>query len=204
MKGLVILCLFAAVLSQQIPPIPTGPDGYAYGPETTNYTLDVFYDHLCSDSAAAYPGLFTYWANNQNWLRLVVHIYPLPYHYYAFIVGRAGRFIQLNYPSNFTSFTTWFFQHQTKYLSLAQQWNQATLYDNLATDTQTATGVPFSLVEAALNNATYDYNLRISWKYAASKAITGTPQYLVNGIWAPETADFITAQDWQDFFDGLS
>ena len=203
MKALIILVAISAVFSQQIQPVPTMPDGYAYGPETTNYTLDVFYDHLCSDSAAAYPALASFWSMNQGWLRMVIHIFPLPYHYYAFDVGRAGRFIQLNYPSNFTSFMVWMFNHQSKYLDAAQSWDQTTLYTYLATDTQTATGVPFSLVESSLNNITYNYDLRISWKYAASHGITGTPQYLLNGVWIPDAAYYTTVNQWQTFFSSL-
>jgi hypothetical protein len=133
----------------------------------------------------------------------MIHIFPLPYHYYTYSVSRAGRFIQLAYPANFTSFLSWMFLHQSKYLSAAEAWNQKTLYTYLAQDTQTATGVPFSLTEAALSNSTYDYNLRISWKYAASKGITGTPQFMVNGIWTPSASNCDTVQCWSDFFDGI-
>ena len=204
MKAVFVLFLISVVFSQQTQPIPTSPEGYAYGPVSTNYTLDVFFDHVCVDSATAYPALNTFWTANQDWLRMVIHIFPLPFHYYAFDVGRAGRFIQDNYPANFTSFLSWMFVHYSKYTDAAQAWDQPTLYTYLATDTQTATGVPFSLVEASLSNSTFDYELRTSWKYATSHGITGTPQYILNGIWVPAAADFTTVQQWQDFFSSLS
>lgn len=203
MKLLIISALFPIILSQQLQPIPPSEDGFAYGSPSANVTLDVFYDHLCDGSAASWPSLYTYWGQNQDWLRMVVHIFPLPYHYYTYTVSRAGRFIQLEYPSNFTSYLTWMFLHQSKYLSAAESWDEKTLYNYLAQDTQTATGVPFSLTDNALNNKTYDYNLRVSWKYAASKGITGTPQYMVNGIWTPGASNCDTVQCWQDYFAGL-
>ena len=201
---LILACLVYYAYSTQIPPVPPRPDGIAYGPSTTNYTLDVFYDHLCTDSAAAFPGLYSYWEMNQSWLRMVIHIFPLPYHYYSFEVGIAGRFIQLNYPSNFTSFTSWMFQHQSKYLDAARQWDQTVLYTYLAADTSTATGVPSGLVESALYNPVYSEDLKVSWKYVASNGITGTPRYMVNGIFSPPATFFETVADWENFFNSLA
>lgn len=203
---LILLALSAVLIaSQQVPPVPPTPDGFVYGPPvTTNYTLDVFFDHLCSYSAQAFPGLYLYWSNNQHWLRMVVHIVPLPYHYYSFFVGRAGRFIQINYPANFTEYMSWMFNHQSKYLDTAQGWDQSTLYTNLATDTQTATGVNSTLVMNSLNDTSYNYDLRISWKYAQSKGISGTPMYMVNGVLVPAASGFTKYQDWQNFFNSLN
>lgn len=200
---LLIFLIISAVFCSQLQPIPTAQDGFAIGSSSANVTLDVFYDHLCDGSADSWPSLYTYWDQNQDWLRLVVHIFPLPYHYYTYSVSRAGRFIQMSYPANFTSFLSWIFIHRSKYLSAAEGWDQKTLYTYLSQDTQTATGVPLSLTEAALNNNTYDYNLRISWKYAASKGITGTPQFMTNGILTPGASNCDTVQCWGDFFNGL-
>jgi hypothetical protein len=204
MKGLVLLVLVCAIGAQQIQPIPVYQDGIAYGPGTTNYTLDVFYDHVCVDSAGAFPGLYEYWQSNQSWLRMVIHIFPLPYHYYSFTVGRAGRYIQLNYPDQFLNFTSMIFSKYTKYTETAQTWTQAQLYYFLATDASAATNIPYNNILNSLNDNSYGYNLRISWKYAASKGITGTPQYMVNGILTPNASNFETAQDWTDFFNSLS
>ena len=204
MISMLFLVLIGITIGQQIQPVPTSQDGFAYGPESTNYTLDVFYDHLCDGSALSFPGLYQYWQDNDSWLRMVIHIYPLPYHYYSFTVGRAGRFIQREYPSNFTSFLNWFFNNQNKYLDTAEQWPQNILYNNLAADTQTATGVSSALVLDALDNSTYDYDLRISWKYASSKGITGTPQFMLNGVWVPSASNCETAEDWEAYFNSLN
>ncbi|CAG9313023.1 unnamed protein product [Blepharisma stoltei] len=203
MKLLLAVTIIACASATQWVPIATPPDGFAMGPTTTNYTLEVFYDHLCSDSAAAWPGLFQYWQQNKDWLQLVIHIHPLPYHYYAFIVGVAGRFIQLNYPQNFTDFVTWMFVHQDKYLDTALYWNLATIKSNLATDTQTATGAPFGQVANALNNNAYYYDLGVSTTYAFTRGITGTPQYLINGIWSPDATTCETPGDWTNLFQAI-
>ena len=43
---------------------------------------------------------------------------------------------------------------------------------------------------------------RYAWKYAASRGITGTPQYLVNGVAAPQVQSF-KKQEWMDFLHKL-
>ena len=136
---------------------------------------------------------------------MVIHIFPLPYHYYAFDVGLAGRFIQLNYdPSFFTEYLNFMFKNQDKYLTSAQYWDQPTLYQNLAADTSTATGVDANLVLAALTNPVYFNSLRLSSKYALINGITGTPIYMLNGVLVPELTGFNTTQQWEDFFDSLN
>ena len=175
-----------------------------YGPSVaTNYTLDVFWDHLCPYSAQAFNGLFLYYYNNLSWLRMVIHILPLPYHYYAYDVGRAGRFIQLEYPDQFSNYMSWMFQHQSKYLEAAMYWNQDQLYYYLSGDTETATGVNATDVTNALNNSTYDQDLRVSWKYAMTKGITGTPTYMINGVLVPNATNCQTAFDWANLFNTL-
>lgn len=202
MKLFIAITLLACASATQWVPIPTPTDGFALGPASTNYTLEAYFDHLCPYSADAWPGLFQYWQENQDWLQLVVHILPLPYHYYAFIVGTAGRFIERNYPQNFTDYLSYMFIHQDKYLDTALYWNLATIKTNLATDTQTATGAPFGQISNALNNNTYYTDLGSSTAYAFTRGVTGTPIYFVNGILAAD-AGGNTPQDWAAYFASL-
>ncbi len=44
---------------------------------------------------------------------------------------------------------------------------------------------------------------RYAWKYAASRGITGTPQFIVNGVIAPEAAEFNSIIEWENFIDEL-
>lgn len=43
---------------------------------------------------------------------------------------------------------------------------------------------------------------RYAWKYAASRAMTGTPQFIVNGVHVPDAPDYTTA-DWASFINTL-
>ena len=170
---IMIFLLIALCAGQQLTPIPSPRDGFVLGPTTpTNYTIDVFYDHLCSDSAAAFPGFYQYWQANQNWLSVRIHIYPLP-------------------------------SHQTLILNSYQYWDFPTVQNKVAQFTQAATGAPFLNVLNALNNDNINWSSRVSWKYATSRTITGTPMYLINQVLVGEACSFITASDWNQFFSNL-
>ena len=43
---------------------------------------------------------------------------------------------------------------------------------------------------------------RTAWKYAAHRGITGTPQFIINGVHVPDAADFKFA-DWKKLIDDL-
>jgi protein-disulfide isomerase len=198
--GLMVLLLGYASASQ-LTPVPTaGQAGYVLGPANSTYTLDVYYDHLCSASAGAFPGLWKYWEKNSDWLQLNIHIFPLPYHHFSFEVAEAGHFIQVTYPERFIDFTAYFFNHQNTYLSDAVAWDYNTTLSRLANDTQTATGVPSGEVLAALANSANNYSTRVAWKYGCSKGVTGTPTYLVNGVVSQDASGNESVKSWKKFF----
>ena len=47
-----------------------------------------------------------------------------------------------------------------------------------------------------------DYKSRYAWKYAASRGITGTPQFIVNGVNAPELPGY-SKEQWEQFISKL-
>lgn len=53
----------------------------------------------------------------------------------------------------------------------------------------------------AFTDATVDHEARYAWKYAASRSITGTPQFIVNGVIVPDAP--ATYDQWIAFLDGL-
>lgn len=203
MLSILVLASFGA--AEQITPIPDRvQQGFVLGNANATYTLEAYFDHLCSDSAAAWPGLYSYWQDNSDWLQLVIHIFPLPYHYNAFWVAQAGKFIQTSYPQSFLNFTTYFFQHQNTYLDDSKSWPFNQTLAQLANDTNAATGVPVSLVANALNDDDLNWSARVSWKYACSNEVTGTPQYFVNGVSVPDVSGYTAYGDWKKFFNNLN
>ena len=199
-----LFLLFALCSAQQLVPVPSPIDGFLLGPASTNYTIDVFYDHLCKNSSAGYNGLMEYWEANSQWLGLRIHIYPLPRNLYSFIAAQSGRFIQLKYPSKFLLYLSYIFSHQSLITDQVINWDLATANYKIAQYTQQATGVSFTEIQNALSDSTYSSASVVSWKYAASRRMTGTPSYLVNEVWAPEVTAYTTKEQWASFFKSLN
>ena len=58
-----------------------------------------------------------------------------------------------------------------------------------------------SILEGFQDSTLY-YASVYDWKYAASRTITGTPQFIVNGVVVPDAQGYNFAQ-WKTFIDGL-
>jgi protein-disulfide isomerase len=204
MKAFLALLAVGAAFGTQIPPIPSKPEGFVLGPTNATVVLDVFYDHLCSASRDSYPGLYAYWKSNQSWLQLRIHILPLPYHYLAFEVTQAGKYIELNYPNKFIPFLEYIFANQGTYLSKAKSQVYADNLATLAKDTSIATGVSQDEIANALANKDVNWATRVSRAFAVSRRISGTPQYIVNGVYAPDASENSSQSDWTYYFNLLS
>lgn len=199
-----IFAFFIGVISQQLTPIPSPIDGFNLGPTTSSYILEVFYDHLCPDSAAAYPGLYAYWQANQAWLGLTIHIFPLPYHSFSFVAAQAGKYIQVTYPSKFISYLSFMFTYQNIINTGYPAWDFATVQLKVAGLANQATNISTNEMLIALNNTDINWDSRVSWKYAASRGMVGTPLYILNDIWVPEVSGYVNATQWTAFFQGLN
>ena len=55
---------------------------------------------------------------------------------------------------------------------------------------------------AGFSSEVADYKSRYAWKYAASRGITGTPQFIVNGVSAPDVSGY-SKQQVEELIDKL-
>jgi len=161
-------------------PIPPRYDGFAFGgPSSAPILLEGFFDVLCPDCAAGWPTINKVIAHYGNQLNFLMHTFPLPYHTNAFIANQA------------------------------QFWNAATM--NMTTfQVIAAMG---SLVDMSgimkgadwitgVNDANLNMDTRISWKYGCSRGVTGTPTFIINGVYT-SADDTWTEADWYALIDGL-
>lgn len=195
--GLLVLCYAFAL---QPVPIPSHPDGYKLGPNNATFVMDVYYDHLCSASASAYPGLIKFWKKHSSWLQLNIHIFPLPYHNLSFEVSVVGRYIQLNYPDSFLNYLEYMFKHMKTYLvnCKSKDYNQS--LDILAKDAYKATGICEQDLRQSLKDVKMLKSAVGSWKYGAGRGISGTPQYAINGVDSPDASQNSSAEEWTSFY----
>ena len=91
-SAIILLCLAAAALSNATP-IPAKREGYWEGNPHASTRFELFYDLLCSDSKHFHPNLKAFLNTNfkngtfADYIHVVYHHFPLPYHTYAFVVA---------------------------------------------------------------------------------------------------------------------
>jgi len=187
-------------------PIPPRYDGFAFGgPSSAPILLEGFFDVLCPDCAAGWPTINKVIAHYGNQLNFIMHTFPLPYHTNAFFANQGVHVVSkatMNI-STVHAYTALMFANQANF------WNAITM--NMTVNQVIA--AMGSLVEssgimkgqdwiAGVNDANLNMDTRISWKYGCSRGVTGTPTFIINGVYT-SADDTWTEQDWYTLIDGL-
>jgi len=202
------LCLLLCVLSvSSQTPIPTRPDGYGVGSPSSPVVLEAFYDLLCPDSKASWPVIQQVVAYYQQKVYFLFHTFPLPYHTFSFIANQGMHIIAHNNNGNISTILA--------YASL--MFDQQALFYNAPTMNLSTTAVVASMAKivasanllsandfvAGVNDVNLNYETRVSWKYGCSRGqVTGTPTFLVNGIYVSADATW-TVDEWKQVIDPL-
>jgi len=203
-KSIILIVALATVYGQV--PIPTRPDGFAVGPFDAHVVVEMYADLICPGCKAAWPTVLKLIQYYGQKIQLVLHTFPLPYHTNAFIAAQ-GLHVIANVTNrdlnSILAYTTLVFENQ-------QLWyNQATINSsmtevlqslaNFVDKTQITTADKFirGLQDDDINDQT-----RISWKYACSRGITGTPSFMINGVAVSADASW-SLDDWKSVIDPL-
>jgi len=192
----------APVLTQ--PPIPSKYSGHPRGSPDGQVLLEVFYDHLCPDSKASWPTMKQVLSYYGNKLDFYVHTFPLPYHRNAFYSTQAGLVVESAKGED-----AWFqwldliFEHQDEFGTAATANITGTEVINQLAKYAAALGVDASTFSSGMQyGSIYDANARVDWKYATTRAIYGTPIFLVNGVFATDDSSWTFTQ-WKQLIDSL-
>ena len=206
-----LFALAALVVSQPVP-LPSTTDSYLrIGSATAQVTLDVFGDLLCPDCAAEWSTLTALAAHYKpEQLALVLHLFPLPYHTWAFSTAYAANVIaSLN--NTDAAKLAW-----VNYMYLGSTPGQYQFYNDVLAGNSTndvfallalrasqVTGVSAAAVLAGLQDGNLNEATRISWKYACSKSVTGTPAFFLNDLPLFDQGDGFTLAQWEALIDPL-
>lgn len=74
-------------------PIPARPDGWAVGPPGAPVVVDMFLDLMCPDCRADDPIITQLARHYGDRVRIVYHVFPLPYHRNAFAMAQLAHYI---------------------------------------------------------------------------------------------------------------
>jgi len=202
-----LLVLAAAVAVSAQAPIPYRPDGFLFGTGTTDspIQMDMFLDLLCPDCAAAWPNVKSvadYYGSNIN---IKLHTFPLPYHTYGFMMAQAAHVVFYNATEEIVrSFDDYVFNGQSQF------WNGNVA--NISSNQVLASMTNFIVTEGGFSDEAdfsagmMDDNIneytRVSWKYACSKGVLGTPTFFVNDVNVNGDPSW-TLAEWRTLLDPL-
>ncbi|KAJ7966911.1 Thioredoxin superfamily protein [Quillaja saponaria] len=190
-------------LADYIPPAKL--DGFVYGnqPFTRDTILiEAFYDPVCPDSRDSWPPLKQVLGYYGSSVSLVVHLLPLPYHDNAFVTSRVLHIVNDLDTSATFPLLEWLFKHQEKfYNARTRNLSRASVVDEVVKSATEVVGRSYyNEIKAGFNNAKTDLKTRVSFKYAASRGVSGTPFFYVNGFLLSDTGSSI---GWRKVLDPL-
>ena len=208
-----MLSLLSLAVVVAATPIPTGGyDGYWSPPSTPEkVNLEIFTDLLCDDCKAAWPTMTAVRAHYNSSLIFGLHVFPLPYHRNAFYAAQAARALKSLTQSD-AAVWKWAGQlygdaepNQNAFLNdaTANMTGDAVIaaFASLATRVAGTSAVDF--VPKMQWGTKEDGAARASWKYGASRGVTGTPTFLLNGVAVADATPSWTLDDWTKVIDPL-
>ncbi|KAK7283429.1 hypothetical protein RIF29_12943 [Crotalaria pallida] len=201
-----LVFFFKAGAADYIPPARL--EGFAYKTHSLHLDtilIEAFYDPVCPDSRDSWPPLKKALHHYGSRVSAVVHLLPLPYHDNAFVASRALHIVNgLNSSATFP-LLEWFFKNQEKFYNApTRNLSRASIVEEIVRSATEVVGSShFSSIKNGFNDTKTDLLTRISFKYAASRGVYGTPFFYVNGFLLPSTGDSVDYNTWRKVIDPL-
>jgi protein-disulfide isomerase len=216
--ALAVLCSFSTLsASAQLIPIPQGGypafkfSGTGGSYDRSPIIIDFYFDLMC-------PGCKAMWANFQpvmehygDQMVVLVHVFPLPYHYNAFLAAIGAQYLWSEQVANGTYSTDpvfdWIqlvFDNQDQLGGEAaadlSQNDVIKLMSGIAHKAGLASASNFT---EGLNDPTNNGNARVMWKAACQNGVTGTPSSWVNGA-LTAAEDSWGLKEWKQLLSGAT
>jgi len=199
--GLLLLLLAGAHAGL---PIPNVMDGFSLGDADAPVQFELFGDTMCPDTAQAYPTIREVAASyGPEKLRLTFHAFSLAFIHSSMLTNQGLWVVASANASNVWNYIELIFANQNSL------WNDQTadLTTNQVIAKVAALAANVSIIDEnafikGMADQTIEMQAITSWKYIASRAIAGTPTFLVNGVAVDADPDW-TVQDWQQILNPL-
>ncbi|RDX67773.1 hypothetical protein CR513_53306, partial [Mucuna pruriens] len=202
-----VLVIFFSADADYIP--PSRFDGFVYEKRSLDLLdtvlIEAFYDPVCPDSRDSWPPLKQALQYYGPRVSLLLHLLPLPYHDNAFVTSRALHIVNTLNASATFPLLEWFFRYQDKFYG-AQTRNLSRAYiveEIVKFATEVVGSSYYNAIKNGFNDTKSDYQTRVSFKYATSRGVYGTPFFYVNGFLLPDTGAAIDYKTWRKVIDPL-
>ncbi|KAE8899689.1 hypothetical protein PF005_g6205 [Phytophthora fragariae] len=193
-------------------PVPDEPPGFTIGRGSgaAKVQLETYIDLLCPYSKAAYDGvkaLASHYEPEQ--VRVKAVLFPLPFHQHGFTAAESVFTVTSALGAD--HFTPWL---EALYENQERFWNKATkdksavqVTDELkALAKKTFPDLKDEQWERGMTGyggTEVDQHTRVTWKYACTRTVTGTPQYTLNGVPFEDADSSWKLEDWRKVIDPL-
>ncbi|CAF3323111.1 unnamed protein product [Rotaria socialis] len=210
MQRVTIALIFVAVhvsFASAQAPIPSRPDGYGVGgPADSHVVVEMFFDPLCPGCKASWPTVLQVIQAYGTRIHVRIHTFPLPYHTNSFVASQGLHVIANATSRNLDSI----FQYATKVFENQAAWyNDATqsmtmpqVVDSLATFVASTGLVTKDKFLAGMAMDDINFETRVSWKYACSRGVLGTPTFFINGVFISADPTW-SLNDWKSVIDPI-
>lgn len=183
-------------------PIPAKPLGYTYlspsDGQSPKVVLEIFYDHLCSDSKANWVFMKEVLQNlSHEQVTAIMHIFPLPYHHNAYFAQQVGVVVRQE-AADFKGYIQLIFDNQDKFVSGAVNMTEPQVQHLLASLTAKSLGIDEEKIVAGFKDEVVGEKARYAYDYAAYRSVSGTPIFMVNGVISSEAGGY-GADQWEQF-----
>ncbi|GMF15610.1 unnamed protein product [Phytophthora lilii] len=211
MTSLLVLAAVALHVGSAQVPIPGEPPGFTIGEGSgaAKVQLETYVDLLCPFSKAAYDGVKALADHYEpDEVRVKAVVFPLPFHQHGFTVAESMYTITAALgEDHFTPWIEVLYENQERYchgevVCVAVQVTKE--LEELAkktfpdlTDKQWEKGM------TGYGGTEADQHTRVTWKYACTRTVTGTPQYTLNGVPFEEADSSWKLKDWLKVIDPL-
>ncbi|CAF3333822.1 unnamed protein product [Rotaria sp. Silwood2] len=206
MQLTIILIVLIGFVSTQVP-IPSRPDGYGVGgPADAHVVIDMFLDPLCPNSKASWPTVLQVIQAYGIRIHFRIHTFPLPYHTNSFVASQGLHVIANVTNRNLDAiylYTTKVFENQTTwYNDATKSMTIPQVIDSLATFVNQIGLVSKDKFMVGMMSDDINDETRISWKYACSRGVIGTPTFLINGVITSAGPSW-SLSDWKSVIDTI-
>lgn len=204
-SGLLLVFALIGTVFGQIP-LPNRPLGFPYGlgKPSAPIQLSSFMGPLCPDSQNVFPTLLKvaeYYGPDR--VRLVTHLFPLPYHRNSFLAAKGAQIV--NALSSGNSTYNWI---NAVYSQLEALSNELThnKTEKQVQDMYASIAKSLNLSEMKFNSMYKDEDLeeatRLDWKYTATRGVAWTPAFMINDVLIQAEPTW-TLDDWKKVIDSL-
>ncbi|XP_044509971.1 uncharacterized protein LOC123228607 [Mangifera indica] len=195
-----------SVQAQSLPPAKY--DGFVYKSypvDADTIIVEAFFDPVCPDSRDSWPTLKEALEHYGPRVSLVVHLLPLPYHDNAFASSRALHIVNMLNSSSTFHLLEWFFEHQERFYNApTYNMSRASVVKEIVEFAAEGVGNSYlSALELGFTDRKTDLLTRVSFKYSATRGVSGTPTFFVNGFVLPNSGSPLDYNGWRNVIDPL-